>query len=190
MFACLYSTHNEIEVVAAGWGAVQPSDSQNTKTMATTEAASKREADEVIEKSAEETLDAQPAAKKAKVGDDGAAAATAAAPDAAAAAADADAAAAAAEGSGDADDDMADGGGDDAAAVAAAQAAAAVPVTLGYRTFASGAAAHHHIGGLLKAWHLGQDLNEYELVMVLDLLRKGHPRADEKVWACVAAVCA
>lgn len=94
--------------------------------------ASKRAAEDLA---ADDAPEQQPDAKKAKLessaGADGAAAA--------ADAAEADAAA------------------PDAAAAAAP---GGEPVTLGYRTFNSGAAAHHYIGNVLKNWNLGQDLNE------------------------------
>ncbi|KIY98430.1 hypothetical protein MNEG_9530, partial [Monoraphidium neglectum] len=98
-------------------------------------------------------------------------------------------------GAGDGDEQPAEDGGDgeaadDAAAVApaAADAPTGDPITLGYRSFKSGQEAYHYVSTVLKNWHLGQPLNEYELVMLLDLLKKGHPRGEEKLAGGVQAV--
>ena len=62
------------------------------------------------------------------------------------------------------------------------------PVTLGFKTFASGADAARYFYGLINSLTVGQPLNEYEHVVVLALLKAGHPEAGRKVGGGVAAI--
>lgn len=71
---------------------------------------------------------------------------------------------------------------------AAKRFAAPAPVRLGYKTFKSCTDCKSYFQHLVHSAMPGQQLNEYELSAVLDLLRKGHPRADEKLQKGVKAV--
>jgi hypothetical protein len=75
-----------------------------------------------------------------------------------------------------------------AAAPPTPAAAEDAPVTLGFRTFTSGADAARYYYGLINTLTVGQALNEYEHVNVLALLRKGHPEARRKVGGGVAGL--
>ncbi|KAF6266259.1 hypothetical protein COO60DRAFT_444391 [Scenedesmus sp. NREL 46B-D3] len=64
---------------------------------------------------------------------------------------------------------------------AAEKQAAAEPVKLGYRTFKNASEASDYIATILRTSTPEENLNEYELLLLLDLLQKGHPRASEKL---------
>lgn len=62
------------------------------------------------------------------------------------------------------------------------------PVTIGFRTFASGNECYDYFRSLLSQLSHEQDLNEYEFTMVMDLLRKGHADPEGKIGSGVRAV--
>ncbi|PSC70438.1 Guanine nucleotide-binding subunit beta 1 [Micractinium conductrix] len=62
------------------------------------------------------------------------------------------------------------------------------PVTVGYKTFASGKDAKAYYHGLISKLTKYQNLNDYEFHMVLELIKKGHPEAERKVGGGVRAI--
>ncbi|CAL5221456.1 g3648 [Coccomyxa viridis] len=62
------------------------------------------------------------------------------------------------------------------------------PKKIGYKTFDNGQAAYKYYKMLLRELTQNQDLNEYEHHMVLDLLKQGHPNADQKDGGCLRAI--
>ncbi|PRW44914.1 Guanine nucleotide-binding subunit beta 1 [Chlorella sorokiniana] len=70
------------------------------------------------------------------------------------------------------------------------QAAAAPqePVTIGYKTFASGDAALQYYRTLIAKLRKYQNLNDYEFHMVYELVKQGHPDATRKLEGGVRAI--
>lgn len=62
------------------------------------------------------------------------------------------------------------------------------PVTIGFRTFATGTECSDYFRSLLTQLSHEQDLNEYEFTMVMALLRKGHADPEGKIGSGVKAI--
>lgn len=61
-------------------------------------------------------------------------------------------------------------------------------VKLGYCSFSNGMEARSYISNLLRTATLAQPLQEYELALMLDVLAKGHPYAQDKLSHGVKAI--
>ncbi|KAK9815372.1 hypothetical protein WJX72_002394 [[Myrmecia] bisecta] len=76
-----------------------------------------------------------------------------------------------------------------AAPASTAEAAAAdSSVKIGYKKFKNGQEASGYFHHLVNTLTQGQDLNEYEFTVVLDLLKKGHPEPSKKIGSGVRAI--
>ncbi|KAG2489575.1 hypothetical protein HYH03_012023 [Edaphochlamys debaryana] len=75
-----------------------------------------------------------------------------------------------------------EGGGDDAGEPSSKkQRTESGPVKLGFKTFTSAGAAHEYFKNLLQTAPHYTDFNEYEYLVLLDLIKKGHPTWEKKI---------
>ncbi|KAI7840955.1 hypothetical protein COHA_005385 [Chlorella ohadii] len=74
------------------------------------------------------------------------------------------------------------------AAAEGAQAAPQEPVTIGYKTFATGDAALTYYRTLISKLRKYQNLNDYEFHMVHELVKLGHPDAARKLEGGVKSI--
>ncbi|KMT10819.1 hypothetical protein BVRB_5g114730 [Beta vulgaris subsp. vulgaris] len=61
------------------------------------------------------------------------------------------------------------------------------PVKIGPKTFGSSLEMFNYFYKLLHSWPLFLDLNKYEHMVLLELIKKGHPEADKKIGSGVEA---
>jgi hypothetical protein len=62
------------------------------------------------------------------------------------------------------------------------------PISIGYKTFADAEECRGYFRHILTGYRRNQDLNEYEVHNVMQLIEKGHPHAEKKLEGGIRAI--